>query len=33
MTEKEIGDVFGLSERTVRREWKKARLFLAEALE
>ena len=32
MTEKEIGEVLGVAERTVRRDWEKARLLLAEAL-
>jgi len=32
MTEKEIADVLGITERTVRRDWEKARLLLAEAL-
>lgn len=32
MTEVEIGDVLGLTERTVRRDWDKARLLLAAML-
>lgn len=32
MTDPEIGDVLGLTERTVRRDWEKARLLLAHAL-
>jgi len=32
MTEPEIASVLGVSERTVRREWEKARLLLAVAL-
>lgn len=32
MTELEIAGVLGLTERTVRREWEKARLWLASAL-
>lgn len=32
MTESEIATVLGVTERTVRRDWEKARLFLAEAL-
>jgi len=32
MTECEIADVLGVTERTVRRDWEKARLLLAEAL-
>jgi RNA polymerase sigma factor (TIGR02999 family) len=32
MTEAEIGDVLGITERTVRRDWEKARLLLAQAL-
>jgi RNA polymerase sigma factor (TIGR02999 family) len=32
MTQAEISDVLGVTERTVRRDWEKARLLLAEAL-
>lgn len=32
MTEDEIATVLGVTVRTVRRDWKKARLFLAESL-
>ena len=32
MTENEVAEAIGLSERTVRREWEKARLLLADAL-
>jgi RNA polymerase sigma factor (TIGR02999 family) len=32
MTETEIADVLGVTDRTVRRDWEKARLLLAEAL-
>jgi len=32
LTELEIGDVLGLTERTVRRDWEKARLLLASML-
>lgn len=32
LTEIEIGEALGLTERTVRRDWDKARLFLREAL-
>lgn len=32
MTEGEIGQALGVTERTVRRDWQQARLFLAEAL-
>jgi RNA polymerase sigma factor (TIGR02999 family) len=32
MTEREIAEAVGVNERTVRREWQKARLFLREAL-
>jgi RNA polymerase sigma factor (TIGR02999 family) len=32
MTEPEIGIALGVTERTVRRDWEKARLFLREAL-
>lgn len=32
MTEAEIGTALGLTERTVRRDWEKARLLLAHAL-
>ncbi len=33
LSEREIAEALGLSERTVRREWEKARLWLAETLE
>jgi RNA polymerase sigma factor (TIGR02999 family) len=33
MTQSEIAEAIGVHERTVRREWEKARLFLREALE
>lgn len=32
MTEQEIADALGITDRTVRRDWEKARLLLAEAL-
>jgi RNA polymerase sigma factor (TIGR02999 family) len=32
LTEKQIGDVLGLTDRTIRRDWEKARLYLAAAL-
>jgi RNA polymerase sigma factor (TIGR02999 family) len=32
LSEAEIGEALGLAERTVRRDWEKARLLLAEAL-
>ena len=32
MKEADIADILGLTERTVRRDWEKARLFLAQAL-
>lgn len=32
MTEQEIGEALGVTDRTVRRDWEQARLFLAEAL-
>ena len=32
MTEDEIADVLGVTKRTVRRDWRKAKLFLAESL-
>jgi RNA polymerase sigma factor (TIGR02999 family) len=32
MTEAEIADALGITDRTVRRDWEKARLLLAEAL-
>jgi RNA polymerase sigma factor (TIGR02999 family) len=32
LTEQEIGDALGVTERTVRRDWEKARLLLALAL-
>ena len=33
MTEAEIAEALGMSERTVRRDWEKARLLLFAALE
>jgi len=33
MTDAEIGAALGVNERTVRRDWEKARLFLADALD
>jgi RNA polymerase sigma factor (TIGR02999 family) len=33
LTEAEIAEALGVTERTVRRDWEKARLWLAEALE
>jgi RNA polymerase sigma factor (TIGR02999 family) len=33
MTENEIADVLGVTDRTVRRDWEKARLWLAQALQ
>ena len=33
LTELEVADILGLTERTVRRDWNKARLLLAAALE
>ena len=33
MTENEVADALDITDRTVRREWEKARLLLAEALE
>jgi RNA polymerase sigma factor (TIGR02999 family) len=32
LTESEIGEALGVTERTVRRDWERARLFLREAL-
>jgi RNA polymerase sigma factor (TIGR02999 family) len=32
MTEPEIAEVLGVTDRTVRRDWEKARVFLAQAL-
>ena len=32
MTEREVAEVLGVTERTVRRYWEKARLLLAAAL-
>jgi RNA polymerase sigma factor (sigma-70 family) len=32
MTEVEIGEALGITERTVRRDWEKARLLLADEL-
>ena len=33
MTESEIADALGLTDRTIRREWEKARLWLSAALQ
>jgi RNA polymerase sigma factor (sigma-70 family) len=33
MTEEEIAQALDVTERTVRRDWEKARLLLAESLE
>jgi RNA polymerase sigma factor (TIGR02999 family) len=33
LTELEVAEILGLSERTVRRDWNKAKLLLAAALE
>ncbi len=33
MTEREVADVLGITDRTVRRIWEKARLLLAQALD
>jgi len=33
MTEAEVAEALGMSERTVRRDWEKARLLLSAALE
>jgi hypothetical protein len=33
MTDAEIGSALGVGERTVRRDWEKARLLLAHALQ
>jgi RNA polymerase sigma factor (TIGR02999 family) len=33
LTEKQIGEILGLTDRTIRRDWEKARLYLAAALE
>lgn len=33
LTEAEIAEVLGVTDRTVRRDWEKARLFMAQALE
>lgn len=33
MTDAEIGDALGVTERTVRRDWEKARVLLAEAMD
>ena len=33
MTDSEIAEVLGVTDRTVRRDWEKARLLLAEALD
>jgi RNA polymerase sigma factor (TIGR02999 family) len=32
MTENEISEVLGVADRTIRRDWEKARLLLAQAL-
>jgi RNA polymerase sigma factor (TIGR02999 family) len=32
LTEKQIGETLGLTDRTIRRDWEKARLYLAAAL-
>jgi DNA-directed RNA polymerase specialized sigma24 family protein len=32
LTEKEIADVLGVSERTIKRDWERARLLLFAAL-
>jgi DNA-directed RNA polymerase specialized sigma24 family protein len=32
MTDQEIADAMGVTDRTVRRDWEKARLLLAAAL-
>jgi RNA polymerase sigma factor (TIGR02999 family) len=32
LTEKEVADALGVSERTVKRDWEKARMMLAAAL-
>jgi len=32
LTDLEIGEALGVTDRTVRRDWEQARLFLAEAL-
>jgi RNA polymerase sigma factor (sigma-70 family) len=32
LTEREIAEALGVTDRTVRRDWEKARLWLAEAL-
>ena len=32
MTEAEIAETLGVTDRTVRRDWEKARLLLAQAL-
>jgi DNA-directed RNA polymerase specialized sigma24 family protein len=32
LTETEIADALGVTERTVRRDWEKARLLLADTL-
>ena len=33
LTEPEIAEVLGVTDRTVRRDWEKARLLLREALQ
>jgi DNA-directed RNA polymerase specialized sigma24 family protein len=32
MTDQQVAEALGIAERTVRRDWEKARLLLAEAL-
>jgi RNA polymerase sigma factor (sigma-70 family) len=32
LTDLEIGEALGVTDRTVRRDWEQARLFLADAL-
>jgi len=32
LTEPQIGEILGVTDRTVRRDWEKARLLLAAAL-
>jgi len=32
LSDAEIGEALGVTDRTVRRDWEQARLFLAEAL-
>lgn len=33
LTEKQVGEILGLTDRTIRRDWEKARLYLAAALQ